>query len=62
MAITANPNHPQAYAVRALARAFLGQEEPALDDLARAAELGFDSHILGMLVKQARLAGRRAGE
>jgi tetratricopeptide (TPR) repeat protein len=63
LALAVNAKHPQAYAVRALGRAFLGQEEPALDDLASAVSFGFDSHTLGMLIKQARLAGRRrAGE
>ena len=62
LAMAVSPTHPQAFAVRALAQAFLGQEEPALDDLAKAVKFGFDGHTLGMLVKQARLSGRRRVE
>ena len=43
-----------AYAVRALARAALGEEELSLEDLASDVKYGFDAHTLGMLVKQAR--------
>ena len=42
------------YAVRALARAALNEEELSLEDLATAVKYGFDAHTLGMLVKQAR--------
>ena len=42
------------YAVRALARASLNEEELSLADLATAVKHGFDAHTLGMLVKQAR--------
>ncbi|PZC45982.1 MAG: superkiller protein 3 [Chloroflexi bacterium] len=47
------------YAVRALSRAALDEEELSLEDLATAVKYGFDAHTLGMLIKQAR---RKRGE
>ena len=53
-AIKINSKRSLPYAVRALASAALGEEEVSLENLAIAVKYGFDSHTLGMLVKQAR--------
>jgi Flp pilus assembly protein TadD len=52
--ILLNPEHVNAYVGRALAKAFLGRDDEAMQDVLQAVALGYDPVLLEDLIEEAK--------